>query len=279
MTESDVDVIAPVISKLKGDSRLIVLLGSPEGIKNTSKKFRGLHGVRKIRRGLFVTEELSTNHIELLQSLSYISFAKTREIPSIRRKSDNLFMDRVYTLVSFSFKNPTAQQKKRVERLLRKTTGIRLRPGVILFPLLKSRERIRILGSVDERELLDSTGFSKKIRETGGVAVRWSRLRVDSNDGEQLVKRAIDQTYLRDIHALEENVRILREQSKDLTVSIRKLKTRYTVLSRRFRELKSKWTIAKKLWFYDSESSLKRTYNMLMNTRRAIEREELRRVG
>jgi hypothetical protein len=181
--------------------------------------------------------------------------------------------------VSFSFKNPTAKQKKRVERLLRKTTGIRLRPGVILFPLLKSRESIRILGQVEERELLDSLTFSKKVREIGGNTIRWSRLKVASINGGHLIKSAVEQTHLRDMHALEEKIRTLREQSKDPTVPIRKMKRNYTIQSRRFRELKTKWTIAKKLWLYDSESSLKRTYNMLMNTRRIIMTEERRRDG
>ena len=277
MTESDVDVIAPVISELKGHSRLIALLGSPEGIKGTSKKLRVLNGVKKIRRGLFLATEFNSNHNDALQSTPHISFSKTREIPSIRRKSDDVFMDRAYTLVSFSFKNPTAKQKKRVERLLRKTTGIRLRPGVILFPLLRSRESNRILGHLDERELFDSIGFSREIHETGGDAIRWSRLKVSSIGGGHLVKRAIEQTHHRDMDALEENIRTLRERTKDPTVSIRKLKKNYTIQSRRFQELKTKWKIAKRLWLYDSESSLKRTYNMLISARRGIITEELRR--
>jgi hypothetical protein len=181
--------------------------------------------------------------------------------------------------VSFSFKNPTAKQKKRVERLLRKTTGIRLRPGVILFPLLRSRESIRILGQVEERELFDSLGFSRQIREIGGDAFRWSRLKVATIGGGHIIKHAVELTYLKDLRALEENIRTLREKCKDPTIPIRKMKKNYTIQSRRFQELKTKWTIAKKLWFFDSESSLKRTYNLMMNTRRAITSEELRREG
>jgi hypothetical protein len=278
MTESNVDVIVPVISELKGGSRLIVLLGSPEGIMRTSKILSGLPEVRKIRRGLYVIRSYSANHIDVMHSAA-LSFTKSREIPSIRQKSDDIFMDRVYTLVSFSFKNPTAQQKKRVERLLRKTTGIRLRPGVILFPLLRSRESIRILGQLEEREILDSLGFSKKVRDIGGDTIRWSRLKVASPNGGHLIKTAVERTYLRDMHALEENIRTLREQSKDPSIPIRKTKNNYSIQARRFGELKTKWTIAKKLWLYDPVRSLKRTYNMLMSTRRVIMTEELRRDG
>jgi hypothetical protein len=61
-------------------------------------------------------------------------------------------------------------------------------------------------------------------------------------------------------------------------VPIAHLKKNYTILSRRFRELKTKWMTARKLWFYDAEKDLKRTYNMLINTRRAIVSEEVRRA-
>jgi len=277
MTESDIDAIVQASSELKGDSRLVVLLGSPEGIKGVSKKLRGLHGVKKIRKGLFIISEPISSHDETLHSRPYITFTKTREIPSHRRKSDDDSPNRVYTLVSFSFENPTAQQKKRVERLLRKTTGIRLRPGVILFPLLRSRESRQILGSGEERQLLSSIEFSRLIHASGGTTVRWSRLKVTIPSGINLIEKAVEKTQLRDLNALEETIRALRERIKDRSVSISQLKKNYTTLARRFRELKLKWELAKKLWFYDSEKSLKRTYNMLLSVRRAIVAEETHR--
>ena len=55
MTESDIDAIVSFGSELKADELLIVLLGSPEGIKGVSKKLRNLNGARKIRKGLFIS--------------------------------------------------------------------------------------------------------------------------------------------------------------------------------------------------------------------------------
>ncbi len=255
------------------------MLGSPEGIKNTSRKLTACPGVEKLRRGLFVVHGFSENHIRALDTQSVISFIKTREIPSLRKKVEDVYSSRVYTIVSFSFKNPTAQQKKRVERLIRRTIGVRLRPGVILFPLFRTKERRRILGSEDERVLVDSQEFSKLIREIGGNSLRWTRLKIKNSNGSNQVKQAVENTFERDIRALEDKIRSLRGQSKDTSIPIRQLKKKYGLLSRSFRELKTKWLLAKKLWFYDVEKALRRTYNILINTRRMITSEETRRMN
>lgn len=270
MTEACVDGINPVISELKSDSRLIVLLSSPERTKVVSKKLSSHQDVTRIRRALFIVHKYSETHEALLQSQSIVSFIKTREIPTVRERTKIAYSDYVYSLVSFSFTNPTAQQKKYVERLIRKTTGIRLRPGVILFPLFRSKERRRIIGSEDEGVLIDSTEFTKLVRKNGGNALRWSRIRIINLDGVNYTREAIQRALDRDLMALEERIRTLRERLKDPTITIGQLKKNYTLLSRSFRELKTKWMLAKKLWLHDAEKALKRIYNMLINTRRAI---------
>lgn len=279
MTEASVDGILQVESELKSDSRLVILLGLPEGIKGISKKLSTLDGVVRIRKGSFIIHGFSEIHEAILGSQKRTSFIKTREIPTVRTKLEDAYTERVYSLVSFSYNNPTAQQKKYVERLLRKTTGIRLRPGVILFPLLRSKERRRILGPEDERVLIDSSTFSKLVRKNGGNTLRWSRLRIVNNDGGINIKHAVERTLHADLSALEVKIRALRERCKDPEVPIQKMKKNYTILSRNFRKLKTKWTLAKTLWFYDAEKALKRTYNMLINTRRAITTEETMRIS
>jgi hypothetical protein len=178
MTEASVDDVTTIVPELKINSRLVVLIGASEGIKTVSRKIASFQGVTRVRRGLFIIQGYSETHDKILQPQSFVSFNKTREIPSMREKEKDRHPDRVYSLVSFGFANPTAQQKKRVERLVRKTNGIRLRPGVILFPLLRSKEQRRILGSQDERKLLDSIEFAKLVRKIG------SNTRPDSNGEE-----------------------------------------------------------------------------------------------
>ncbi|MFW9811200.1 MAG: hypothetical protein ACFFF9_01990 [Candidatus Thorarchaeota archaeon] len=270
MTEISADEAFSIAPELKSSSRIVVLLGSPDGLKGISKKLTSLKGVTRIRRGVFIVHEYLESHDMLLQFHSVISFSKTREIPTIREQSKNAYSDRVYTLVSFSYKDPTTQQKKYVERLIRKSTGIRLRPGVILFPLLRSKERRRIIGSDDEKVLIDSAEFARLVRMNGGDALRWSRLRISNLNGADKIEDAVQRTFVRDLKTIEERIQTLREHLKSSNTKIRQLKKNYTVLSRGYREVKTKWMLAKKLWLFDPEKALKRTYNMLINTRRAI---------
>ncbi|MFW9792780.1 MAG: hypothetical protein ACFFEE_00640 [Candidatus Thorarchaeota archaeon] len=279
MTEASLDELSLIVSELKSNSRLVVMLGSPEGIKSTSRQFSALHGVVKIRRGIFIVQGFSDVHKLILESQRVISFVKTREIPSLRGKSEEGYSNRVYTVVAFSFRNATAQQKKYVERLMRKTTAMRLRPGVALFPILKSKDRRRILIVDDKRLLVESAEFNRLIRENGGSSLRWSRLRTVNLNGDPLIKKAIEQTLSRDLGTLEERIRSLRKRCENPTIAVSQLKKKYTVLSRSFRELKNKWLLSKKLWNYDAEKNLKRTYNMLLSTRRKISSEETRRGG
>ncbi|MFX1484947.1 MAG: hypothetical protein ACFFCP_17350 [Promethearchaeota archaeon] len=274
MTEASVDGINVVDSELKSDSRLIILLGLPEGIKNVSRKLSSVQDTVRIRRGLYVIHGFSEIHEAILESNPFTSFVKTREIPVVRVKSEDVYSTRAYTVVSFSFVNPTAQQKKYVERLIKKTTGIRLRPGVILFPLLRSKERRRIIGDEENRLLIDSKEFSRLIREKGGDTIRWSRLRIINLNGDAYIKLAVEKTLHSDLSALETRIRTLREKSRDSSIALSQLKRRYTILSRSFRRLKTKWMLAKRLWFYDAEKALKRTYNMLLTARRTIESAE-----
>lgn len=270
MTEASVDGILTTQSELKSDSKLVILLGTPEGLKVVSKKLSTLQGVLRIKRGLIIIQEYSEGHDAALQQQSFVSFSKTKEIPTVREKMKDAYSNSVYSLVSFSFKNPTAQQKKRVERLVRKTTGIRLRPGVILFPLLRSKERRRIIGAEDEKVLIDSSEFSKVVRSIGSNTFRWSRLKIDNFDGNKHISDAVEQTFNRDLDSIQVRIHKLREQLNSSNAVAGQLKKNYSILSRSFKEIKTKWLIAKKLWFFDAERALKRTYNMLISTRRAI---------
>ncbi len=270
MTEASVDDITTIVPELKIDSRLVVLIGASEGIRTVSRKISSFQGVTRVRRGLFIIQGYSEIHEKALQLESFVSFSKTREIPSVHKKVKDGQTNRVYSLVSFGFTNPTVQQKKRIERLVRKTNGIRLKPGVIIFPLLKSKEQRRIMGPEDERELLDSIEFTRHLRKIGSKTFRWSRLRTVNIDGDNQIRTAVERTITRDLTTMEEKILKLRGKLKDSSVTISQLKKNYSLLSRSFQELRTKWMYAKKLWFFDAEKALKRTYNMLITTRRAI---------
>jgi hypothetical protein len=199
-----------------------------------------------------------------------ISFVKTREIPSSKQRSDEPSINRVFSIVAFSLKNPTARQKKRVERLVRGSVGIRLRPGVLLFPLFRSKERKRLMKGTDENSLLDSIKFKQKLAEIGFNTYRWSRLRMVNQNESSIVTEFLEANLNRDLSAIEAKITKLRELNKNSEVPLKQIKRNYTRVSGRFKETKLKWMQAKKLWFFDAEKKLKRTYNLLIRIRRAI---------
>ena len=270
MTEVSINEINDSHSKLVGESQLVILLNTANGIKSVSKKLASLQGVKRIMKGTFILPEITDTRIEILESQPTVSFIKTREIPNISKKTEDIYSELVYSIVAFRFKNPTAQQKKYVERLIKRTTGVRLRPGVVLFPILKSKQQRRIIGSEEERVLLTSSEFFRRLSKKGVNVYRWSRLRTTTIDSSAYIKDAIEHTLERDLVALEERIRRLRERCKEPNVEVVQLKKSYSVLSRRFRKLKGKWMVAKKIWYYDTKKPLKRTYNMLISTRRMI---------
>lgn len=263
-----------LISELKSDYRLVILEGSAEGIKDQSRKLMKFSAVRRVRRGVFIISCHSPSIDSEILAMKQISFVKTREIPSLRQQSNDSSMDRVFSLVAFSLKNPTARQKKQIERLVRKSIGIRLRPGVILFPLFRSKDQKRLMDSTDENLLLDSIRFKQKISEIGVNTFRWSRLRLVNQDDSSLVVKLIEKNLTKNLSAIETKIQMLKELNKNPEIPMKKLKRNYTLVSGRFKETKLKWMQAKKLWFYDSEKKLKRTYNLLISVRRSIKERE-----
>jgi hypothetical protein len=223
-------------SKITGQSRLVVVLGDSHAAKETAKKLKSLGNMDRVARGVFLIHGPIYGHQSMLQDLPAISFQKAREIPSVSDRGEEADGRRVFAVVSYRFNHPTATQKKRVERLVRKSTSIRLRPGTLLFPVLKSKDKRRL---------------------------------IEGNQTE--VRDAIVRTLLQDISYIEKLAKDLRGQAKTPDAQIRILKKRNSTLFRRYRELKIKWSLAKKIWNYDAAKPLARAYNMVIAARRAIE--------
>ena len=257
--------------ELKGTSQLIVLLGSKEGIKGVSKKLRQYNDFVRVGKGLFIAGSNMGPYTDILQSIPTLSFIRTREIPRRKDRLDDPHAFRAYSIVTYNFNSPTAKQKKRVERLIRRSAGIRLRPGILLFPVLRSRERRRVLSEEKEHSLLDSKEFNHQLELMGASSMRWSRLKlVDPLDAAQ-IKEAIERTITRDLLSIESRLHKLRELSKNPQVPIDNLRERSAAALRRYRILKFKWTLAKTLWYYDAEKALKRVYNLGLSTKYLID--------
>ena len=271
MSEARTDSTAPAVSELKADSRLIVLLGPTEGIKNASKRLMGISDFTRVRRGLFIAHSFSSSYVELLENISTISFIRTREIPGIKTRNADVFADRAFSIVSYTFNNPTSAQKKKVERLIRKSICIRLRPSVLLFPLLRSKERRRLLEKEGGEKLLDARSFAAQLSVMGATTNRWSRIKLVNPSESSRISEAVERTLKKDMHSLETKIQDLRDASKNPEVKTSRIKRKFSLLTRRYRILKIKWLTTKPIWSYDTVRPLKRTYNMLLSMRRILE--------
>lgn len=271
VNEVNTENINPASLDLKGTSQLIVLLGSKEGIKGASKKLKQYSDFIRVGKGLFIAGSNMGVYADILQSLPTLSFIRTREIPRIKSRVGDINAHRAYSIVSYNFNGPTAGQKKRVERLIRRSAGIRLRPGVLLFPVLRSRERRKVLDYEKGHSLLDSKEFNHQLISMGAKSMRWSRLRLVNPSDSVQVKDAIEKTFNRDLLSIESRLQDIRELSKNPQVPTDSLKKKSAAASRRYRKLKFKWTLAKTLWYYDAERALKRVYNLGRNTKYLID--------
>ncbi|MGD9380921.1 MAG: hypothetical protein PVI03_00590, partial [Candidatus Thorarchaeota archaeon] len=238
-------------------------------IRDSAKKLKSLGNMVRVGRGVFLLYGQIAKDQFNFQDLPTISFRKAREIPSASDCGVEAASRRAYAIVSYRFKSPTAIQKKRVERLVRKSASIRLRPGVLLFPVLKSREKRRLLESDEKHVLMDSRRISEELRSLGAEVSRWSRLRLVGHLSEIL--DAIARTLSYDFSSFEVLAKDLRAQTKGSEAQVKTLKKRYSVLSKRYNELKFKWGRAGKIWNYDATKFLTRAYNMMLNVRRAID--------
>jgi hypothetical protein len=271
LNEVNTESISPAAIDLKGTSRLVILLGSKEGIRGISKKLRQYDDLLRVGKGLFIASSNGGAYTDLLHSLPTLSFIRTREIPGIKARLDDPHAYRTYSVVSYSFKNPTPGQKKRVERLLRRSMGIRLRPGVLLFPVLRAKERRKILDYDKGHSLLDSKEFNNQLKSMGAHSMRWSRLRLAEHLDSVQIKEAIEKTLNRDLLSIESKLHELRELSKSPLTPTDALRKQSSLVLRRYRKLKFKWTLAKTLWYYDAEKPLKRIYNLGLNTKYMID--------
>jgi hypothetical protein len=256
---------------LKGTSRLVVLLGSKEGIRGISRRISLSGDFVRVGKGLFIANSVQAISVDAFQSLPMLSFIRTREIPRRKDWLEDPYANRTYSIVSYSFSNPTAGQKKRVERLIRRSAGIRLRPGVLLFPVLRAKERRRVIENQRGHPLFDSKEFNMQLKSMGATSVRWSRLRLASSSDSGYIRDAIERTMSRDLLSIETRLQEIRELCKNRQISTESLRKRSSAALRRYRKLKLKWTLAKDLWHIDAERQLKRIYNLGRNTKFLID--------
>jgi hypothetical protein len=252
---------------MSGTVQLTVLLEPTKDFEVLAEK---ADGIRSLAKGVFLAKMESLPVRDLVQSVCHISLKKTKRIPRVKDSGPGEPENRTYTVVAYSYDSPSAQQKKQTQRLVRRSPCVRLRPGVLLFPHLRSKESLHYYRQDTTHPLYDARTFVDKMKENGAMVRRWSRVRLADENSEDLVGRAIERMVSREMASIESRLVRLRDATATPGVTVRKLKERYTVMARRFRILKANFMAVQSIWHHDTERQLRRTYNILLKVKREI---------
>ncbi|TFG11421.1 hypothetical protein EU537_12415 [Candidatus Thorarchaeota archaeon] len=258
----DIDV-KPEISS---DARLVIL---PKKEK-INVKLLGEQEISRVGNGIYLILEGTTNIKEHLADISHFRFRRVREIPPIKSRDPEVRAKKVFAIVWYQFASPTAGQKKRVQRLIHRAPCIRLRPGVLLFPHLRSKDRERYLKKNKERSVLGSKEFSAVLEEMGGNVARWTRLQLVNQASNELLYASLEKMSKSEIGSLEAKLRTLKEAAVEGEGIRKKLKERYSEISSIYRNLRSKYEVVRVVWGVDLRRELKRTYNLMLRTKHVI---------
>lgn len=252
---------------VSGRVQLTILL---EPTKDFEVLVEKVDGIKNLARGVFVAKMESQPVRDLIQSVRHISLKKTKRIPRVKDSGPSEPENRTYTVVAYSYDSPSAQQKKQTQRLVRRSPCVRLRPGVLLFPHLRSKESLRYYRQDTAHPLYDARTFVEKMKENGAAVRRWSHLRLADENSEELVGRAIERMVSKEMSLIELRLAKLRDAAATPGVPVRKLKERYTVMARRFKILKANFMAVQSIWHHDTERELRRTYNIQLKVKREI---------
>lgn len=255
------------IPRFNVNARLIVI---PSGIRSEFNYSKYLD-VKRIIPGVFLARKANKKLREKLTEFQHLRFMKAKEIPKSDSRRLIPFQERIFTIVVYSFDKASAQQKKGIQRLLVKAPSIRIRPGVLLFPQLRSKERARYYSDSQNGEILDSKLFYEQTKLIGAKVIRWTRLRPANKITIDHINQSFDKMMRHDIEIFDEKINQIKLMIGDPSVSTISLKQQHKSLTTRYRKMKLKYATMKAIWQYDSEKHWKRIYNRLLKIRREID--------
>ncbi len=250
------------------DSLLVVV---PRLEKEFSVEARQISGAKRLMRGLYRVRGNDPQVTKLLSQYPHVSFRRVRDVPRVRELSPEDSSEHTYTIVAYRFANSTSQQKKMAQRLTRRTPSVRLRRGALLFPHLRMKDKNRYYKPNGKIQLFTAKVFVERMDLLGAQVIRFSRLRITGEYSNEIVNGAIDAMVEHELGSVEKRIRQLLNAVENPSASSKKIKDRYSEISRRLKVLRASFEIVQDVWHHDTEKSLKRTYNLLLRLRRAVE--------
>lgn len=268
MNQLTPEVRASEDPSLGRDSLLVVV---PRLEKGFSTQARQISGAKRLMRGLYRVRANDPLVMKLLDQYPHVSFKRVRDVPRVRELSPEGASEHTYTIVAYRFANSTPQQKKMAQRLTRRTPSVRLRRGALLFPHLRMKDKNRYYKPSGKVQLFTAKLFVERMDRLGAQVIRFSRLRITGEHSNEIVNAAIDAMVEHELGSVEKRIRQLLTEVEDPSISSKRIKDRYSELSRRLKVLRASFEIVQDVWHHDTEKSLKRTYNLLLRLRREVE--------
>jgi hypothetical protein len=270
VSDSDTSEIALAKDQVKGNRRIVIIPETEEGLKLFTKKMTSIGRVKKVARGAFIVEENNELVRQSLDQIPHISFKKVRDIPKMRDKSKDAKLKRTYAIVTYHLKNPSPQQKKKVQRLIARSVSIRLRPGVLLFPYLRVKDNRKYFKNENTRRLLNSKEFANDIAKLNANVSRFTHLRITGPTSLSLVYSALERMVIRKSNTLEKKSRMLRDAAKNPEIPTAKLKERYSALSLHYKDSKASFDVIKQILGFELHDPFKSLYDKLLRIRKLI---------
>ncbi|NHI83191.1 MAG: hypothetical protein EAX81_02650 [Candidatus Thorarchaeota archaeon] len=255
--------------RMRGPSLLVVFYRP----RTPTKQLMSLsesHSVHRVRKGLFLVCGKPKQVIEALSKVPHIALRRTKEIPRRKSRKMRTAPHRSFALVAYRTKTTSPQFKKAVQRLVARTPSIRLRPGVFLFPHMRSKDLKKERDGKGAQSLLNSMQFSQALKEMGAKVFRWTRLQVTEATNPAPILDLIQERIDFEIEAVSSRIRQLRNQAKDALSDSARLKKRYVEYSKQFTQLKLKTEAIETIWHLDLGPRMKQLYNQFLSARRII---------
>lgn len=244
------------------ETRLVILPQKTLFRLNGSK----FEDTRRIVRGVFLIKRRHRKIREALSEVQHIRFKRAKDIPKGDSRKLKPFEERTFAVVTYSFGGASEQQKKKMQRLLLRAPCIRVRPGVLIFPNLRSKEKARYYSNAGD--ILDSKKLAREAHLIGARVNRWTRLRLANREAEEYIDASFNEMLKLDLDSFEKKLKHLSQEMDDPSISQKSLRLHLNVLAAKFIKLKRKYGILKAIWQYDSQKELKRVYNRMLKTRR-----------
>jgi hypothetical protein len=256
--------------KLKGPSLLVVFYRP----RTSTKQLLDLsetHNILRVRKGLFLVRGKPREVRQALSEIPHIALRRTKEIPRSKTRRTEAALHRSFALVAYRMKTTSPQFKKAVQRLVARTFSIRLRPGVFLFPHLRSKDLKKQTNVKGAQSLLNSRQFSQALEEMGAKVFRWTRLQVTDATDPVTITSLIQERMDFEIDTLSSRVKKLRRMAKDPLSESSRLKKRYVECSKQFTQTRMRAEAIEIIWYLDLGPRVRQLYNQLLSTRRIIQ--------